>query len=349
VKNEIRASIERVVTPRVRRIGLRVISVVVLALACTAPPAQAGTPAEYDLASRLPALPRTNGPGLDDIQWIEHVYTATTNESVDVSVSPSYPADQPIGQRWADFLASLPHGPELARLKAYVAPLSEVQMTCGASAVGCYGDNQLIVTNEAALGFAPQEVARHEYGHHIALNRSNAPWPAIDWGPKHWATAAKICPRVRWNTAYPGDESLLYKFNPGEAFAETYRVLADIQMGEAHPSWPLVDASFYPDPAALDAVEQDVVSPWTGPTVRTFTARGLVWERRVATALDGTLTVRLGGPARLALIGDDGHPVRPTMHRGRLLAYQVCGERSITIRVTPRNQITRLELRVTTP
>ncbi len=297
----------------------------------------------------MPALSRANGTGLDDIQWREHVYTAPTNEPVDVAVSPTYPADQPIGQRWADFFAALPHGPELVRLKAYVAPLSEVQTICGGSAVGCYGDDQLIVTNEPALGFSPEEVARHEYGHHIALNRSNAPWPAIDWGPKRWATAAHICSRVRWNNAYPGDESLLYKLNPGEAFAEAYRVLVDTKIREAQPTWPLVDASFYPDQVALDAVEQDVDSPWTGPTAQTFSTRGAVWERSVATPLDGTLTVRLTGPARLALVGDDGRPIRPTLHRGRSLAYEVCGQRSVTIRVTPRNETTRLQLRVATP
>ena len=242
-----------------RGIGLLIATTAaVLAVGCPASRAHSAPPTVFGLASRVPALSRANGGNLGDIQWIERVYTASTSEPVDVSVSPSYPADQPIGQRWADFFAALPHGPELARLEAYVAPLSEVQAICGGSAVGCYGDDQLIVTNEPALGFAPEEVARHEYGHHIALNRSNAPWPAFDWGPKRWATAARICQRVRWNNAYPGDESLLYRLNPGEAFAETYRVLVDTLLGEAHPAWPLVDPSFYPDQAALDAVEQDM-------------------------------------------------------------------------------------------
>jgi hypothetical protein len=335
----------------VLRIGLLTLTaVVVLAVGSPAPRPHSASPTEFNLASRLPALSRADGGNLDDVQWTEHVYTASTNEPVDVAVSTSYPADQPIGQRWADFFAALPHGPELARLKAHIAPLSEVQAICGGSAVGCYGDDQLIITNEPALGFAPEEVARHEYGHHIALNRSNAPWPAFDWGPKRWATAAHICPRVRWNNVYPGDESLLYKLNPGEGFAEAYRVFVDTQMGEAHPSWPLVDTIFYPDQAALDAVEQDVVSPWIGPTAHSFRAREKVWERRVATPLDGTLTVRLTWPGRLALIGDDGRAMRPTMQRGRTLTYEVCGERSVTVRVISRNDTTRrLDLRVTTP
>jgi hypothetical protein len=333
--------------PRICLVGLS--AVVVLAIGCPTPRTLSASPTVFKLASRLPALSRANGANLGDIQWTEHVYTSSTNELVDVSVSPSYPADQPIGQRWADFFAALPHGPELAWLKAYVAPLSELHAICGGSAVGCYGDNQLIITNDPALGFAPEEVARHEYGHHIALNRSNTPWPALDWGPKRWATAARICPRVHWNEAYPGDESLLYKRNPGEAFAEAYRVFVDTRLGETHPSWPLVDTSFYPDRAALDAVEQDVTSPWTGPTSNNLHVHGEAWEHRLATPLDGTLTVRLTGPARLALFGDDGQPMRPTTQHGRSLAYQLCGQRSVTVRVISRNASRRLDLRMTTP
>jgi hypothetical protein len=334
-----------------RRIGLVTISTMIILTAAGAASFRcSASPTVFHLASRLPALPRTNGGNLGDIDWAERVYAASTNESVDVAVSTSYPADQSIGQRWADFFAALPHGFELARLKAYVAPLSEVHEICGGSAVGCYGDDQLILTNETALGFAPEEVARHEYGHHVALNRSNAPWPAFDWGPKRWATAAHICPRVRWNEAYPGDESLLYKRNPGEAFAEAYRVLVDSQLGVVNPSWPLVDTSFYPDHAAMDAVEQDVVSPWKSPTPHSFRGHGEIWERRMATPLDGTLTIRLTRPARLELIGDDGRAMRPTTQRGRLLAYQVCGQRSVTVRVISRDAPTRqLDIRVTAP
>lgn len=318
----------------------------VVLVGCSTPRVHIASPTVFDLASRLPALAQASGGHLDDIQWVEHIYTASTNEPVDVAVSPSYPPDEPIGQHWADFFAALPHGPELARLKAHIAPLSEVQAICGGSAVGCYGDNQLIVTNEQVLGFAPEEVARHEYGHHIALNRSNAPWAALDWGSKRWATAARICPRVRSNNAYPGDESLLYRLNPGEAFAEAYRVLVDTRAGESRPSWPLVDTSFYPNQAALDAVEQDIVNPWLGPTTLDFRAHGKAWEHRVATPLDGTLTVRLARPAGLALIGDDGRALPPIVERKRSFTYQICGERSVTVRLISGSDT---QLRVTTP
>jgi hypothetical protein len=227
--------------------------------------------ASFTLASRLPVLARGAGGPLGDIQWVEQTYTASTGETLDVSVSPSYAADEAIGQRWADFFASLLHGPELRLLKAYVASLPEVRAICGGGAVGCYGDGQLIVTNEPAFGFSPEEVARHEYGHHIALNRSNSPWPAFDWGPKRWATAARICQRVRRNDAYPGDESLLYKLNPGEGFAEAYRVLVDTRLAEAHPAWPLVDPSFYP------------ISPRSRPSSRTSSRPGPAPRRMSST------------------------------------------------------------------
>ena len=254
-----------------------------------------------------------------------------------------------IGQRWADFFALLPHGPELQLLRAYIASLAEVREVCGGSAVGCYGDDQLILTNEPAFGFSPEEVARHEYGHHIALHRSNAPWPAVDWGPKHWATAAQICRRVRKSTAFPGDQSLEYKLNPGEAFTEAYRVLVDTRLGETHPSWPLVDSSFYPDQAALDAVAADVVSPWSGPTMRTFHVRGHVSARRLATPLDGTLTVQVTHPAGVMLVGDDGQPMPPTGRRGMTSTYRVCGERSLLITVAPADVGRGVDFRVVTP
>ena len=309
-------------------------------------------------ASRMPMLSLGGADAIDAMHWAEAVFTASTRESVDVSVSTSYPAGEPIGQHWADFFALLPHGAELARLKVYVAPLGQVQEICGGSAVGCYGDDRLVVTNESALGFAPEEIARHEYGHHVALNRSNAPWPAFDWGPKHWATAADVCRRAHSSTAYPGDESLLYRLNPGEAFAEAYRVLVDTKLG-ATPTWPLVDASFYPDRAVLDAVEKDVLLPWSGPGVRVLHVRiphgDRAWAQRLATPLDGTFRVTLprGLRAVVSVVGDDDRPLRRTdlfPRRPTPLDFEICGQRSVTVRVTaPTRRDLSFGLRVSVP
>ena len=72
--------------------------------------------------------------------------------------------------------------------------LPEVQALCGRSALGCYGDNQLVMTGDAVGGFEPEDVARHEYGHHVAFNRSNTPWKGLEWGPKRWASYEASAP-----------------------------------------------------------------------------------------------------------------------------------------------------------
>jgi hypothetical protein len=331
------------------------------ARALSARPAMTAESHVVSLAALTPALTRDGGGSIADIPWSERAYTAATGDSVDVSVSTSYPGADDIGQRWADFFAALLHGPELALLKVYVAPLDETQSICGSSAVGCYGDDQLVLVNEPALGFDPEEVARHEYGHHIEKNRLNSPWPAIDWGPKRWATAAGICARVRSESIFPGDEFLLYRLNPGEAFAETYRFLIDTQLGQTQPAWPLVDRSFYPDQAELDAVAQDVTDPWTGPTSEVFHARlsgASVWEKRVATPLDGTITMSVSGgrgsATRIELLAPDGRKVLAatrSVHGGRLtVGAQVCGQRSVIALVTASGAPGRhVEVRVSVP
>src|SRR5688500_10812925 len=149
-------------------------------------------------------------------------------------------------------------------------------------------------------GVTAEEVARHEYGHHVAAHRSNPPWRAADWGPKRWATAEEVCRRVAARTAFPagtGD----YRLDPGEAFAEAYRALVETRAGSPF-RWDLVDGSFSPDPATLTAVARDVARPWTAP-VRTTVARRFVagGSRRalvpVAVPLDGTVDVELSLPA----------------------------------------------------
>src|SRR6185503_18656768 len=93
--------------------------------------AQLSSPTVFDVALRLPVLSQAGGAPLGDIHWTKRTYTTSTGETVEVSVSPSYPEDEEIGQRWADFFASLVHGPELLLLKVYVASLSEVHAICG--------------------------------------------------------------------------------------------------------------------------------------------------------------------------------------------------------------------------
>ena len=49
-----------------------------------------------------------------------------------------------------------------------------------------------------------EAIIAHEYGHHVAANRSNAPWAALDWGTKRWATYIQVCGRARDGRALPG-------------------------------------------------------------------------------------------------------------------------------------------------
>ena len=72
-------------------------------------------------------------------------------------------------ENWAEFLTGLTHGPEISLLTAYIVTFHEAQQICGSNALGCYGHDELVAPGELALADAtPEEVVRHEYGHHIA-------------------------------------------------------------------------------------------------------------------------------------------------------------------------------------
>ena len=312
----------------------------------------------FALADRTPPLSDSLARRLESTHSSWPPYRAATGELVHVAVSGSYSDGESIGQRWADFFAGLLHGDELQLLHALIAPLPEVQALCGQTALGCYGDNELVMTGDAASGFEPEEVARHEYGHHIAFNRANTPWKGLEWGPKRWASYEGVCARARAGTAYPGDEGLLYRLNPGEAFAESYRLLNDIRSGAVELLWPIFDRSFYPDAGALSAVEEDVVAPWTGPSPAVVRRSvrgnaGPIAAFRLVTPLDGTLIVRLrpAGSYDVFVVGG-GDPLRATGRvsnsRETRLTYQICGERSVAVLVTG-GAAPRFEVHVTTP
>lgn len=288
--------------------------------------------------------------------------TAADGETVTIYVDDAYAGDAAVSQRWADFFAGLVHGPELQLLQVYVATPAEVGQTCGSDlALGCYGDDRMIVPGEVDGGVDPTQIATHEYGHHIAFNRSNAPWQAVDWGTKRWASYLNVCARAG-TTVFPGDEGTHYRQNPGEGFAESYRALVNSKHGATTFDWPVVDTIFYPDQAALQAVEEDVLQPWTAPTVKTvrgwFTRKG---RRRftltLATPLDGALAVDLrlpkGGLYRLDLLAADG---RTRLASGlwagtteKTLSFTICGQRTLLLAVTRAGTAGRFSLTVSEP
>lgn len=295
--------------------------------------------------------------------WEGRAFTTRSGEAVTVYVADGYLDGEAAAQRWAEFFATLVHGPELARLSVYVGPPAVVEQMCeSAEVTGCYGSSRIVMPGESVGGILPEEVARHEYGHHIAANRLNIPWKAVDWGTKRWASAAGVCERVRRGTAFAGDEGLNYARNPGEAFAEAYRVLDEVKHGLPSAAWPIVEGSFYPDQRELEAIERDVLQPWTKGTTTVRRLGFAPVAKRVhtlplATALDGdlavTVTVPLGGLYDVTLLAPDGRRVLARgLWSGRTqlrLTHTICGERKLYLRVLRRGPAGTVVVRTTTP
>lgn len=271
--------------------------------------------------------------------------TASDGETVEVYVQNELLAADPgAPQRWADLIASLVHGPEISTISVYVATLAQVTKTCGQGALGCYGQNRLIAMGQDIPGISARAVVMHEYGHHVADSRDNAPWQAVDYGTKRWATYMGVCQKANAGTLAPGDEGSRYTFNPGEALAEDYRVLNERLQSLPETQWGVVDDSLYPDQTALDLLRQDVTTPWTGNTTgtlgATFTARSTGRGFTVATPLDGTFAVTLTAPrtARLSLslVDPATHKVLATATGSERVKYvetTVCGQRALQLQV----------------
>jgi hypothetical protein len=63
------------------------------------------------------------------------VYTTAAGDAVRISVSDSYPRDDAIAQRWAEFFDGLVHGQELALLSVYIARPQRCSGSAAASQV----------------------------------------------------------------------------------------------------------------------------------------------------------------------------------------------------------------------
>jgi hypothetical protein len=289
-------------------------------------------------------------------------YTTSTGETVTVIVSDRYPIDENLARAWAEFLASLVHGPELARVTLYLAPYSEVQSICGFEALACYlTERERIVAprDDFPAGPTAQAIVTHEYGHHIARNRSNPPWDSLRYGTKHWGSRIGVCQRTSEGTLFPGGQGFRYRLDPGEGFAESYRVLNELRSGRPETAWEVVDTSLRPDSLALAALERDVLDPWTAPAVerRVGTFRRLGKATRsfaVTTPLDGNLTITLGAPTsarfRLSLYDTTRRSIVASARPGvRTISTLVCGQRSLSVRVTQVAGKGRFRLSISKP
>jgi hypothetical protein len=264
-------------------------------------------------------------------------YTTPSGATVRIEVSDAYAVDEAESQMWANFLDSLVHGPEIETVTAYFATFREVQAICGRIAAACYSTNSgriVLPGEDVEDGPTVEALLAHEYGHHVAATRLNPPWRAVSHGTKRWASNLGVCPRSARGELAPGDDVSGYEINPGEIFAESYRVLNERRLGRTEAPWDVVSEAFYPDERSLALLEQDVLQPWTRNTIVSVRGRGTRIVR-VATPLDGVFRATVTAP-------------RGTTYRVSG-PKTVCGRRVTSVRVTRVKGTGAFTLRISRP
>jgi hypothetical protein len=288
-------------------------ALVALGLGTAGPAGAAGRPVLQPLVNAAPAstsfrdrvIPRSAlASASAATDGTTSMYTTKDGTSIPITIASSFTGDPAVAQTYADFLDTLPHGAELADLKVTIVPSSEVNGDCGGQEgtgiLACYSDSQqrMIVPGDlqaSDAGVTASYVVTHEYGHHVANHRSNAPLNAGDYGPKRWSSYELVCLKTDQGQLVPGNESIFYHQNPGENWAETYARLV-------YPQQPWTFSNLLtPDAGALAAARADVLQPWTTGLTRrftgTFTADGASTRSfKLPLTLDGALQFSLSGP-----------------------------------------------------
>jgi hypothetical protein len=318
------------------------------------PPAAAATLDFRDTVLK-PSAARTLARAAASTEW-GGATRATNGETVNIFFSDSYPVDPALALKWADFMTSLVHGSELSTVNIHLAPLAEIQRYCGRGALACYSPDASVIIASAEnydAQTSAQGVLTHEYGHHVAENRLNPPFTTVDYGTKRWATYENVCARSRTGELIPGaEESLSYMLNPGEGFAEAYRVLNEQKAGLPEEPWNIVSTLLYPDATALALLEQDVTQPWA-PTAATKLTATLTKAKPtksfvVTTPYDGTLTIgasqSVATRVALSVTNTNGASVFSGVVKSRAgttISKTICGDRTYTVKVKLSGTVTK--------
>ncbi len=197
-----------------------------------------------------------------------------------------------------------------------VVSAASINEECGGHAgdgiLACYSanDQTMTVPDSQASGsdVTVDYVIAHEYGHHIAAHRSNAPLDALDFGPKRWSSYELVCSNTIDGRLAPGDEGVNYLSNPGEAWAEAYARL--IYPTEAWRFTSLLK----PTGGSLLAAQADIFQPWTRRATQTFTGTGTK-SFKLPLTLDGAFTVKLDKPGYRLVVKSGGKVVGRTNTR----------------------------------
>ncbi|MFL5821684.1 MAG: hypothetical protein ACJ76S_13465 [Solirubrobacteraceae bacterium] len=286
-------------------------------------------------------------------------YPVGDGHTVRVILSAFFPPGPALPQSVAGFMGRLVHGAEMDRVTVFLAPREEIALACGAGALACYSqlDNLMLVPAATSSdGISREEIIAHEYGHAVANARSNFPFPAIAFGTKRWATYEHVCQRV-FSGPRPKSPAASYRQAPGEAFADSYRILN----GGSPALWAF-DRRYFPNAIALRAIRLDVLRPWSQRPP--FSLRGAfspfrsgsTRRFRIVTPLDGlvrlTLTAPPGANYDLEMRMPRGRPpVTRSARPGRIerLASVICGSRVVFVTVRRASGSGRFRLSVSRP
>ena len=177
-----------------------------------------------------------------------------------------------VAQEIVTFLGSRVHGLELGKLRVFIGVPSEISNACGGNSdvLACYsaGERRMYIPDRdpgsgSSAGFTRNYAITHEYGHHIANFRSNAPFPALNFGAKYWSSYKFVCMGADEGRYFPGNQGTHYLDDPGEAFADSYAHLPE--NGFSNVPWQF-NERLRPDAGAFAALRRDVLDPWRGST-----------------------------------------------------------------------------------